>query len=315
MLSYLPSSAKSKRLQTTLSSCKSQQKSPSKIESMTKLPNKANRKNSLGDDTYSSAIARESLRVNTGDIKLKNSSLSILMSILQDPIQCGYLLQFCTSEYNSESLCFIMMVSRFRDVICQDSEAWPKKWIEIDEDIKGKDEYEIAHNTVWPSKKLNRPEIAKLIQTISKEFLDEDADNQIFMPAHVATNTKRRVLLLDLYGPDVFVEALLDPIETMNQDILPRFIFSSLKIEMNSRIQSLNTFESPYEISLPSKQKKEIMISLAKVNMHMFEELGKFSLSELNGFFKDYKETESYQNLWQLMAKEKKQTDFLSSFI
>ena len=302
------------------------------------------------------------------------------------------------------------MVSRFRDVICQDSEAWPKKWIEIDEDIQGKDECEIAHNTVWPSKKLNRPEIAKLVQTISKEFLDEDADNQIFMPARVATNTKRRIMLLDLYGPDVFVEALLDPIETMNQDILPRFIFSNLKIEMNSRIQSLNTiimdsdiqvepphdvllqksrsyfrkkrlfslnecinnrflynefmkylqskaaakfllclrmieifedmfmdeypellnevndsawvifryfltFGSPYEISLPSKQKKEIMISLAKVTMHMFEELGKFSLSELNGFFKDYKETESYQNLWQLMAKEKKQTDFLSSFI
>ena len=312
MLSNLSSSAK--KLQNLENSFKHKKTASIKIISETKLPKKVSRRSSRGVDVYSSTIARESLRVNTGDIKLKNSSLSILMSILQDPIQCGYLLQFCTSEYNSESLCFIMMVSRFRDAFNKDMDAWPKKWIEIDEDIHGKDEYEIAHNTVWPSKKLNRPEIAKLVQTISKEFLDEDADNQIFMPAHVATNTKRRVLLLDLYGPDVFVEALLDPIETMNQDILPRFIFSSLKIEMNSRIQSLNTFESPYEISLPSKQKKEIMISLAKVNMHMFEELGKFSLSELNGFFKDYKETESYQNLWQLMAKEQL-PDFLASFI
>ena len=373
--------------------------------------NKATTKNSGVEDIYLSTISRNSLRVNTGDIKNRSNHLSILMTILQDPIQCGYLLQFCTLEYNSENLCFIMMVSRFRDAICQDVDAWPKRWTEVDKDISGKDENEIAQNTTWPSAKLNKANISKLIRAIWKEFLSDDAANQIFMPAHVAVNTKRRMLLLDLYGPDVFAEALLDPLETINQDILPRFLFSNLKIDMNRRIKlskvkltesdiqveppsdtllqkpqtyfrkkrlfSLNEcinnltlyneflnylqsntgakcllcvrlihifedlcmeweeyLEPPVEatdcaweifryfvvdeaagaITLLSRQKKEIMISLAKVHIRMFDELLKTTMSELIAHFKAYKETDSYQDLWQIMAKKKK-PDFLGSFL
>ena len=372
--------------------------------------NKATTKNSGVEDIYLSTISRNSLRVNTGDIKNRSNHLSILMTILQDPIQCGYLLQFCTLEYNSENLCFIMMVSRFRDAICQDVDAWPKRWTEVDKDISGKDENEIAQNTTWPSAKLNKANISKLVQSIWKEFLSDDAANQIFMPAHVAVNTKRRMLLLDLYGPDVFAEALLDPLETINQDILPRFLFSNLKIDMNRRIKlskvkltesdiqveppsdtllqkpqsyfrkkrlfSLNEcinnrflyneflnylqskscskyllcvrmihiFEdrcivespesslkandcawnifryfiangAPYEISLHSRHKKEIMISLAKLHIHIFDSLEKVVMSELTTVFDRYKLTDSYCDLWKLMANEKQRNfDFLVSF-
>ena len=49
------------------------------------------------------------------------------------------------------------------------------------------------------------------------------------MAAKVAENTKRRMKLLDLYGPDVFSEALLDPLKTINRDVLPRFLASENK--------------------------------------------------------------------------------------
>ena len=50
----------------------------------------------------------------------------MMLSILQNPIECGFLLNFSNLEHNAENLLFAMMVSRFRDAVCQDAAAWPK---------------------------------------------------------------------------------------------------------------------------------------------------------------------------------------------
>ena len=334
----------------------------------------------------------------TVGIKLKNAAI---LAILHDPIQCGYLLNFTECEHNSENLCFIMMVSRFRDAFNKDIDAWSKSWTEIDREITGQDEHYLTHMTTWPSTQLLKPTIGKMAQAIWDEFLSDTAKSQIFMSAKVATNTKRRMLLLDLYGPDIFSEALLDPINTINNDILPRFLASKSKVDMDQRIQLLKTkltqsdiqipppiddpllkpsrrstfrarklftlneilnnrtlydeylkylesklshanllcirminiFEdlcmdesseslveatdcawkiyqyflakgAPYEMSLQSKYKKEIMISLAKVHIQMFDELEKFAMSALTISFNNYKTTDDYNNLKELLEKQ-----------
>ena len=337
--------------------------------------------------------------INTGPIKSRR--YENMVSILHDPIQCGYLLHFTEFEHNSENLCFIMMVSRFRDAFYKDTDAWSKSWTDIDKEIAGQDEHYLSHTTTWPSTQLLKPTIGKMAQAIWDEFLSDTAKSQIFMSAKVATNTKRRMLLLDLYGPDIFSEALLDPINTINNDILPRFLASKSKVDMDQRIQLLKTkltqsdiqipppvddpllkknkrssftmrkvfslyemlnnrtlyneflkylqpellqgnllcirminmFEdlcmeesseslveatdcawkiyqyflakgAPYEMSLQSKYKKEIMISLAKVHLQMFDELEKFAMSALTFNFNNYKTTDDYNNLKELLEKQ-----------
>ena len=216
-----------------------------------------------------------SLRLNTGHIRTLH--LGFMMSMVQDPIQCGYLLDFSTQEHNSENLCFIIMVSRFRDVVCRDYESWPKTWIDVDKEMDGLDTNEIAANSCWPSTKLSKSNIEKMMNSIWDEFLSDNAPTQIFMPAKVVKNTQRRMLLLDFYGPDVFAEALLDPIETINQDILPRFIFSYNKMDMDKRVQLLKK-----EIDMSSIQNHSPKDNpLLKLRKEQFNEKRKFSLHEI----------------------------------
>jgi hypothetical protein len=247
-----------------------------------------------------------------------------------------------------------------------------------------------------------------MVKSIWDEYLSDEASTQICMSAKVATNTKRRMLLLDIYGPDVFAEALLEPLKTINRDVLPRFLASAEKIEMTRRINVLlkkvteaeimippptdnpllktkesitekkmftliesitnrilydefliylqkkllcenllcirmiyifeefcltdtpealaeatdcawNIFRyfvangAPYEVSLHSRHKKELMISLAKVHIQMFDELKKSVLSVLTVNFNSYKSTDTYRGLWKLMKKPNR-ISFLTGF-
>ena len=328
----------------------------------------------------------------------KNRHIRTLLGILQDPIQCGYLLQFTTLEHNSENLSFVMMVSRFRETMNCDVESWPKRWTQIDKEIHDRNENEIVANTTWPSKKLLKPAIELMAQSIWNEFLDENANSEISMSSTILTNTKRRLVLLDLYGPEVFSEALTTPIETINQDILPRFLRSTHQLEMENRIRKLSknvpdsvikfqpndnplisakqrhvrfndkyTLEetlhnrtlydeylkylktkslskyllckrmivmfkdlcmldsqassreatdiawsiyeyfiandSPYEMSLPSIDKKEIMVALANNHIQMFDALETHVMSKLNDDFQSYNTPEQFEKLKALTKK------------
>ena len=190
----------------------------------------------LNDNITDHSTNSESAKSNVDN---NDQRFAIVLSMLQDPIQCGYLLYFSTLEYNSENLCFIMMVSRFRQAMRQDCAAWPIKPAQVDKETAGQDEFELVRTTTWPSKKLSKTTIEKMVQSIWDEFISDDARSQICMSSNIVTNTKRRMLLLDLYGPNVFAEALLDPIKTINEDMLPRFLASTFKVDMDKRLQTL----------------------------------------------------------------------------
>ena len=339
-----------------------------------------------------------SLRLDTGN--LKTAHYNVIMSILRDPVKCGYLLNFCNKEHTAENLCFIMMVSRFRDSMRQDFSSWSKSWEELDRELQGRDENELVAKAVWPSKRLQRSDIQKLIQSIWDNFISDDSVSQICMPAKVFANIERRKLLIDYYGPDIFTEALLDPIKTLNQDVLPRFLASTDYKTMTDRISALKEKtkvvdikvpaptdtpillrngsitakncvftvdefcrnkilydgflkylvknlgenhllcyrmicifedlvsegtvskleeasdhawkiyryfaapEAPLEVSLHSKHKKELIISLASVHVEMFDELKKSACAGLTASLNGYKFTDAYKGLVMTLIEE-----------
>lgn len=220
-----------------------------------------------------------SLRLNTGN--LRTAHLSTMMSVIQDPVQCGFLLEYCTRQHNSENLCFIMMVSRFRDAMSTDINVWPKSWAQVDSELLANNNIGTPVDpteTVWPSKVLSRDSINKLVTSIWDNFLSNDATNQICMPSQVAENTKRRIQYLDLYGPEVYTEALMDPIKTINKDVLPRFLASPLYADMKLRLSSLmQRSNSTTKLVVPPPDK---MVLLEK-KTEVFNEKRLFSLQEI----------------------------------
>lgn len=61
----------------------------------------------------------------------------------------------------------------------------------------------------------------------------------------------KRLNYVNLYGPEVFEESLIDPLKTMKRDILPRFIRSPFYEEMTRMINSLDTHPLATELELP----------------------------------------------------------------
>ena len=55
-------------------------------------------------------------------------------NILQNPLKCGYLQEFCNMEYSGENMKFIIAVGKFQDSLKVDFEAWQRStsWREID---------------------------------------------------------------------------------------------------------------------------------------------------------------------------------------
>jgi hypothetical protein len=61
----------------------------------------------------------------------------------------------------------------------------------------------------------------------------------------------KRIELLNLYGPEVFEESLIDPLKTMKRDILPRFLRSTIFEEMKLTQATLATPAVASELELP----------------------------------------------------------------
>mmetsp|Transcript_20672 Transcript_20672/g.18820 ORF Transcript_20672/g.18820 Transcript_20672/m.18820 type:complete len:378 (-) Transcript_20672:428-1561(-) len=150
---------------------------------------------------------------------------------LENPLYCGFLLKFCETEYNVENIRFIMAVDSFRDtVLARDRHTWHIHWKELDQKylkpLDSKLEEEILSQP-WISP-FDVKEFDRLIKNIWEDYLIDTARMQICMPGKVLENTSIRLKFKYIYGPDVFVEACIDPVKTIRRDILPRFVQSSI---------------------------------------------------------------------------------------
>jgi hypothetical protein len=97
----------------------------------------------------------------------------------------------------------------------------------------------LLQRVAWPSRLIKQETVMSLVQTIWDTYLGDHTMSQICMPSVVMSNTKLRIDALSAYGPEVFGECLLDPIKTLQRDILPRFLCSAEYNTMKARLNSL----------------------------------------------------------------------------
>lgn len=156
--------------------------------------------------------------------------------ILRSPVRCHYLMEFCKREFNTENAGFLIKVSLFRELMDGDKTSWPKSWHDTDKMVASKPDL----STTWPSSSIDRAAVVEVMQSIYEEFLDEEeAPELICISKEMLDRTRKRMELIDLFGPEVFMEATLDPIKTVKRDILPRFIVSELYKQMMAHIEAL----------------------------------------------------------------------------
>lgn len=209
---------------------------------------------------------------------------NVMIAIIEDPIQCGYLLTFCESEHSTENLTFVMEVIRFREVLSCDKITWTKSWQAIDAEMglssttdqsdgsmsgqpspiklsttaEASDEPTTSAATTlnatmgpWPSKRLELRSVQELTNSIWDRFMADHSPTQICIPSKVVCNTLFRMQRMDLYGPEIFGEALLDPIKTLQRDTLPRFLNSPLCADMVCQMDSLRSLPPAHMLSVP----------------------------------------------------------------
>ena len=189
----------------------------------------------------------------------------LMMNIIRNQIGLGHFLAFCQSEFNSEYLQLYVAVENFRlkeaTEVGQYSIGFAKEnvkdgkeyWRSMDEAVMGL----TANNRTL---QLNARRKEEIMSIWDKFFQDKDetaadfdgilekassrtrkssflmtkplSPNYVFLPKAVSISTLRRLEHYDLYGADVFSEAVTEALKVLHRDIFPRFLKSSL-YEMN----------------------------------------------------------------------------------
>jgi hypothetical protein len=129
----------------------------------------------------------------------------------------------------------------------------------------------------WPSKKVNKHVVEKMVKKIWDTYLSETSYLEICVSPLAIINTVRRISHLDLYGPDAFAEALLEPLRTIQMDILPRFFASKVYLKMRAFQLKSNPLPTAKSIFVPPPKKSK---TLNKFQIALFEDRH-FDLNEI----------------------------------
>lgn len=154
-------------------------------------------------------------------------------SLTAHPICCGFLMTFCENEHNAENLSFIRDINEYRELFRYDTDIWTSDWRDTDfvlnDVITAETSIEsfslpLAEHSggTWASK-TDLVAAQTLAETIFEKYLHVNSPHQVCVSDCVAKKTAERMNLLYLYGPNIFDEASIDPIKTMERDVLPRF--------------------------------------------------------------------------------------------
>eukprot|EP01038_Epipyxis_sp_PR26KG_P004350 gene4350-6154_t len=200
-------------------------------------------------------------RPQTGSKPIDDS----IEQIVQDPLRCGFLLAFCEKNYCSENIRFVMEVDKFRDHFASDGIPWHKQSTSVynaEEEsimVRGEKrnmfvvesefnellkEEHFLPESLWPSNKSKLALVENIIRNIWNTYLSTSAPHQICMPSHILLKTIQRIKLIDLYGKEIFNEALVDPIKTLRRDIHNRFISSDYFHQMKIRLSEIEVLPS-----------------------------------------------------------------------
>ena len=190
---------------------------------------------------------------------------SNIESVIMNPLCCGYLLQFCEAQHNSENVRFFLEVDEFMDLFAadKDRDIWKHgfeeidnraKFLEVDEMRKHSDIGGMRNkkrDVLWPSLTDKSAAMDK-IEVILHKYLNNDSSSQVCISDPLIDQTMKRIGLLHLYGPKVFEEATIEPIKTMKKDILPRFLASDTFRKMIANVSSCEPTPPPAsELKVP----------------------------------------------------------------
>eukprot|EP00981_Chlorochromonas_danica_P005382 scaffold1091_cov164-Ochromonas_danica.AAC.5 len=111
---------------------------------------------------------------------------------------------------------------------------------------------DLDHNLVTPEVDDFNPERDFLIPLREGRFFNEDAWPSKRLPlVTILVNTVKRLKLIHVYGREVFSEALLDPVKTIQRDIQPRFLASEDYRNLRQLLNSLDPLPCAQSLKLP----------------------------------------------------------------
>lgn len=202
----------------------------------------------------------------------KGANLESISEFIHDPICAGFLFKYSEAHYCSESIRFIVEVDKFKDLFLPEHMFWHKSWKELDVELDMNstgvdrintkdralelqqmlDTMTLTDDKTWPSKKIPRTAVESMAKSIWETFLSDKAEYQIFVPSKVLWNTMRRMKYIHLYGKEVFIETLHEPIRTICRDIYPRFRGSEHMKALRRRMLEIQTLPPSSELQLPA---------------------------------------------------------------
>ena len=237
-------------------------------ESEDELSNLNSTRSSLVESTRGNNQDEMSGRGNCSARYLKNlndMTDNSISGLLNNPIKSGYLLRMTHREHNAENMIYVLEINRFKDLV-KDTEAWNDnlsyKVIDSEDEDFGRVKIHekdlvigCSKNSDWPSFKVPFAAFKQRVTHIWNTYLAVSAETQICMPAKVLYNTIYRLQHLEKYGYKVFDETIIDPIKTLNVDVLPRFLASPCYRAMGKRLNELYPLPSKemLDLKLPSK--------------------------------------------------------------
>jgi hypothetical protein len=182
---------------------------------------------------------------------------AFLKSILDDDVKSGFFMVFCESQFCTENIRFVVATIKYGRLFENDSCVWSPWDTDLGKNLNGDKR---VHNEMSPEK---CAEIERDMAYIHNRFLKPSGMYEICISQKILENTERRMREFRSYGPEVFKEARLDPINTLIKDILPRFVVSPYFEEMKFYIKALSNLPPASSLTVtPPNSAMSTMISV-----------------------------------------------------
>lgn len=232
---------------------------------------------------------------NSGEIDFlhadANQKALFLKSILDDDIKSGFFMVFCESQFCTENIRFVVATIKHNRLYENDGLSWSPWETDLGKNLNNDKR---IFNEMDPQK---CAEIERDIEYIHNRFLKPSAPYEICISSEVLENTRRRMKEYNLYGPEVFKEARIDPMNTLIKDILPRFVVSSVYEEMLFYVKRLcdlpaaNTLTVNPPNSLTStamsRKVKSTVTDVALSKLETEEDIKKYCSESMDTYFLD----------------------------
>lgn len=211
-----------------------------------------------------------------GDVDAKRMFLT---KILTDETKVGFLMLFCENEYCTENIRFVVATAEYRNHFHNDSKNKWKNWEVLDKDHSQWSVHEISDDV--------RTQIERTLAKITSEYMSTHSKYEICTSSDIIARTEERLKNYSVYGPEVFKEACLDPLNTLIKDILPRFVVSESFVDMNFFIQKLEVLPTTDSMTFSGPSSNDSVIKAVQSQLLTEEDIQDYCKDDVVMYFRD----------------------------